>query len=335
MKMNTIITGGAGFIGCHLCEYLGNKGEQVICIDNLGSGKRENIKHLEDKDNFKFIEFDVTDSLEHLEKELEMLEQVLEENKAKKVLDAGGGNGRIAIPLATKGYKVTNVDSSEELISEMNSEKSTVEGLVGDLKKLPVKDSSFDAITYNWHVFCDILGNKSKRKLLSEAFRVLKKNGTVVMDVPDRDTYKTMIDLVKENKEGPFNDPEKARKELAELKRYYREEQDSLARSILLQGINALAYYLDENLYYEPTPEQDEAGKFKHGQNKLEELRKVSFKKDGVYVDYPGGDAVFLGYVPSEEEIKSFLEEAGFHDIEIKRWKTKTGLWKVTFVAKK
>ena len=155
------------------------------------------------------------------------------------------------------------------------------------------------------------------------------------MDVPDRDTYKTMIDLVKENKEGPFNDPEKARKELAELKRYYREEQDSLARSILLQGINALAYYLDENLYYEPTPEQDEAGKFKHGQNKLEELRKVSFKKDGVYVDYPGGDAVFLGYVPSEEEIKSFLEEAGFHDIEIKRWKTKTGLWKVTFVAKK
>ena len=69
--MNTIITGGAGFIGCHLCEYLGNKGEQVICIDNLGSGKRENIKHLEDKDNFKFIEFDVTDSLEHLEKELE------------------------------------------------------------------------------------------------------------------------------------------------------------------------------------------------------------------------------------------------------------------------
>lgn len=71
--MNIIITGGAGFIGSHLCEFLVNRGENVICIDNLGSGKRENIKHLEKKDNFKFILFDVTKSLEELERELKKI----------------------------------------------------------------------------------------------------------------------------------------------------------------------------------------------------------------------------------------------------------------------
>lgn len=67
-----IITGGAGFIGSHLCEYLINSGKNVICVDNLGSGKRDNIKHLEQKKNFTFIQFDVTEDLEKLEKELKL-----------------------------------------------------------------------------------------------------------------------------------------------------------------------------------------------------------------------------------------------------------------------
>lgn len=65
--MNIIITGGAGFIGSHLCEYLVNSGKNVICVDNLGSGKKENIKQLEQKKNFTFIQFDVTEDLEKLE----------------------------------------------------------------------------------------------------------------------------------------------------------------------------------------------------------------------------------------------------------------------------
>jgi|SRR3989338_3567812 len=71
MTIQTIlITGGAGFIGSHLCEHLVNRGETIVCVDNLGSGKRENIRHMEEKKNFVFIYFDVTDSLEKLEKEL-------------------------------------------------------------------------------------------------------------------------------------------------------------------------------------------------------------------------------------------------------------------------
>ena len=44
--MRTIVTGGAGFIGSHLCEKLLKQGHDVICIDNLGSGSLENIMHL-------------------------------------------------------------------------------------------------------------------------------------------------------------------------------------------------------------------------------------------------------------------------------------------------
>ena len=41
-----LITGGAGFIGTHLCKYLLGKGNRVICIDNLSTGRKENIKDL-------------------------------------------------------------------------------------------------------------------------------------------------------------------------------------------------------------------------------------------------------------------------------------------------
>ena len=55
----TLITGGAGFLGSHLCELLLSKGHQVICMDNLITGDIENIDHIRDK-SFLFIEQDVT-----------------------------------------------------------------------------------------------------------------------------------------------------------------------------------------------------------------------------------------------------------------------------------
>lgn len=66
--MNIIVTGGAGFIGSHLCEFLVNKGENVICIDNLGSGRAENIGHLKERSNFRFVKHDVTKPYEETEK---------------------------------------------------------------------------------------------------------------------------------------------------------------------------------------------------------------------------------------------------------------------------
>jgi len=57
-----LITGGAGFIGSHLAEELLNRGHEVVIVDNLSTGKRKNISHLEYK--FKRFEFDVVDMLE-------------------------------------------------------------------------------------------------------------------------------------------------------------------------------------------------------------------------------------------------------------------------------
>ncbi len=57
--MKTLVTGGAGFIGSHLCKYLTEKGEDVICVDNLFTGSKRNIKSLLAKDNFKFIPHDI------------------------------------------------------------------------------------------------------------------------------------------------------------------------------------------------------------------------------------------------------------------------------------
>ena len=55
-----VVTGGAGFLGSHLCDKLLNEGFKVFCIDNLITGRTDNIAHLAGHENFKFIKHDVT-----------------------------------------------------------------------------------------------------------------------------------------------------------------------------------------------------------------------------------------------------------------------------------
>jgi len=55
-----LITGGAGFIGSHLCDLFIDKGCHVICVDNFITGKKANIAHLLKKKNFEFVEHNVT-----------------------------------------------------------------------------------------------------------------------------------------------------------------------------------------------------------------------------------------------------------------------------------
>ena len=59
--MHAVVTGGAGFLGSHLCDRLLAEGYRVTCMDNLLTGRIENIDHLAGNQNFHFIRQDVTE----------------------------------------------------------------------------------------------------------------------------------------------------------------------------------------------------------------------------------------------------------------------------------
>lgn len=58
-----LVTGGAGFLGSHLCNRLIDQGEDVICMDNLFTGRKDNIRHLLGHPNFEFIRHDITEPI--------------------------------------------------------------------------------------------------------------------------------------------------------------------------------------------------------------------------------------------------------------------------------
>jgi len=64
MKKTALVTGGAGFLGSHLCDALLERGRQVICYDDLSTGARGNIAHLFGRRDFEFIQGDVTKPLD-------------------------------------------------------------------------------------------------------------------------------------------------------------------------------------------------------------------------------------------------------------------------------
>jgi dTDP-glucose 4,6-dehydratase len=59
-RPTTVVTGGSGFLGSHLCDHLLAEGMRVICIDNLITGNPDNVAHLIGNENFQFIKYDVT-----------------------------------------------------------------------------------------------------------------------------------------------------------------------------------------------------------------------------------------------------------------------------------
>lgn len=62
--MRTVITGGAGFVGSHLCERFLAEGDEVICVDNLLTGHRRNIVHLLAEPRFQFVEHNISEPIQ-------------------------------------------------------------------------------------------------------------------------------------------------------------------------------------------------------------------------------------------------------------------------------
>lgn len=67
-----LITGGAGFLGSHLCDRYLSEGYEVICMDNLSTGSADNIAHLVDHDRFEFVKHDVTNYI-HVNGRLDLI----------------------------------------------------------------------------------------------------------------------------------------------------------------------------------------------------------------------------------------------------------------------
>ena len=61
--MRIVVTGGAGFIGSHLCERLLNQGHEVICLDNFFTGSKKNVEHLLENRHFEIIRHDITEPI--------------------------------------------------------------------------------------------------------------------------------------------------------------------------------------------------------------------------------------------------------------------------------
>ena len=63
-KQKILVTGGSGFIGSHLCDFLLEKGNDVVCVDNFFTGTKSNVEHLLENDSFELLEHDIIAPLE-------------------------------------------------------------------------------------------------------------------------------------------------------------------------------------------------------------------------------------------------------------------------------
>ena len=65
MVKRILVTGGAGFLGSHLCDRLVSMGHDVVCLDNLFTSQKSNIEHLLGQKNFEFVRHDITEPIMH------------------------------------------------------------------------------------------------------------------------------------------------------------------------------------------------------------------------------------------------------------------------------
>ena len=63
MSRRTVVLGGAGFLGSHLCDQLLDRGDEVVCVDDFSTGRRSNVAHLQGHADFTLIESDVSESI--------------------------------------------------------------------------------------------------------------------------------------------------------------------------------------------------------------------------------------------------------------------------------
>jgi ubiquinone/menaquinone biosynthesis C-methylase UbiE len=132
----------------------------------------------------------------HTKKELSYLIKFL--NKNDKILDVGCGYGRFTIPLAKLGYNIQGIDITPTLIKkakqDAKKEKVNINFKVGDMKKLPYKENSFNKIICMWSVFIELSKKKDQLMAIREMKRVLVTKGFALIEMPVPVTKRIIIE---------------------------------------------------------------------------------------------------------------------------------------------
>jgi len=135
------VTGGAGFIGSHICDRLVEMGTEVVCADNLITGTTENISHLMERENFQFIECDIT--------EIKSCMEALEGCDAINHQAALGSVPRsVADPLKTNLYNITGTLNIFHAAATKNIRRvvfASSSSVYGDEEGLPKIESEIGA----------------------------------------------------------------------------------------------------------------------------------------------------------------------------------------------
>lgn len=160
--MNILFAGGAGFLGSHFCDLLINKGHKVFCIDNLITGKRENLKHLLNNKNFKFKKIDIDKKFSIAEKfdciiDFASIASPIFYYKYKiETLLVGSYGTYNLLELARKNKAKFLFTSTSEVYGDpsVNPQKETYWGNVNPIGKRSMYDESkrfSEALIMNYH----------------------------------------------------------------------------------------------------------------------------------------------------------------------------------------
>ena len=140
-----------------------------------------------------------------------------------KILDVGGGNGRLAVKLVEIGGDVTVVDVSEEMIKNIKIKSSKLKTVIGDAESLPFENESFDIVIATFL----IVHLKDLRLFFDEAYRVLKPGG------------KFLLTNINQRKAPAV----KTEKGLVEIESYYHRPE------AVIEKLQELAFSVEENKF--------------------------------------------------------------------------------------
>jgi SAM-dependent methyltransferase len=99
-----------------------------------------------------------------------------------RILDLACGTGRIAIPLARRGFEVAGIDISRRVLEIARSEAPTLDLRLGDMRELPWDDASFDGVVNVWTAFGYFETQQEDERVVAEVARVLRPGGVFVLD---------------------------------------------------------------------------------------------------------------------------------------------------------